>query len=313
MRERRAVLRNLLLAWSPFDKCDYRVQIRGGSAVAYAWNSLNPALADAPVDKVWPESMWRQVWAGDGLRLAECLEGYELQSWKQGVLMASRWFPEPVGATQIAEFLRSVGGDQAQPESGLPSLGASDGWLSGPWADAQGLHGLASNWSRAERLAVGVSAIGLAALTGAQAHQLWASYEERESAQAELERVQLASGPVLAARDRALAQARSLDALTEKLSAPQPLEVMQHLARLLPSKGVLLKDFELLGDKLRLGLELSPEIQRSALVKELQSGGWFVDVAEQREVPGRNWVSFEMRLKSVAPPLVTEAAGAKRP
>jgi hypothetical protein len=44
-------------------------------------------------------------------------------------------------------------------------------------------------------------------------------------------------------------------------------------------------------------------VQRSAIVKDLQSGGWFTGVAELREASGRAWVSFEMRLKGLNPPL----------
>jgi hypothetical protein len=316
VRDRRAVLRNLLLAWSPFDSCDFQVVLQADSALAYAWDAaVVGALAPDSVQK-WPESMLRPAAVADGLRLLECLEGFELQCWQSGRLIASRWWAELPSSAQLSEALRSFEGGAAVAARAAPPPTQAEqaAWLHRPWAEILSLEGLASTTSRAERLAAGVALVCLAGLSGGQAQGLYSAYQARSAAEAELASAKLAAAPVLSARDRALAQARELDALVKQLSAAQPLEVLAHLQRLLPLKGAVLKDFDLSGDKLRLGLELSPDVQRSALVKELQAGGWFADVVEQREVAGRNWVSFEMRLKSVVPPLLPErAAEGKKP
>jgi Tfp pilus assembly protein PilN len=94
-----------------------------------------------------------------------------------------------------------------------------------------------------------------------------------------------------------------------------PLEVLQHLSEVLPRRGVTLKELELSGQKLRLALELTPEVQRSALVKELQAGGWFNKVSEARDGASRGWILFETELAGqpapaarVRPPTAAAAA-----
>ena len=110
-----------------------------------------------------------------------------------------------------------------------------------------------------------------------------------------------ALGPTLAARERALQQLAQVQMLSARLVAPQPLEVMQHLAEVLPANGVLLKEFELAGSKLRLGLDTAEGIARSTLIRQLQSGGWLKDVAETKEAGLRPGLSLEMTIDGAEP------------
>jgi len=298
VREQRAALRNLLLAWSPFDQSAYAVVLKQGFAQAFAWDASNPDLSAAAQGCCWPESLLRPAGI-DGLQQIEGLEGCEWQWWHHGQLRASRWWPAKPDERQQLEFLRSLGAEAPGLEGREPVANVS--WLGRVPDEVLSIDSLASNWSRMERLAVGVTAVCLAGLTGAQAQALHAAWSTREQAQKELDQIRLAAAPVLLARDAALADARQLDELASELTAPQPIEVLQHLAQILPAKGVTLKDFELNGRQVRLGLALSPDIQRSTLVKELQAGGWFTGVTEQRELVGRDWVSFEMKLMGNQP------------
>ena len=169
--------------------------------------------------------------------------------------------------------------------------------------DAKSIEDLGSGHTKLERLATLAVAVCVTAMGAGLARQSWAVLQEREALQAQAAQARLAATPVLAARDRALALRESSDALSRELTAVQPLEVLDHLARALPSTGVLLKDFELTGLKLRLGLELSGDIPRSTIIKTLQAGGWFTEVVEQRELPGRPWAAFDLTLASAAPPM----------
>ncbi|MBT9500743.1 MAG: hypothetical protein IV092_05830 [Burkholderiaceae bacterium] len=302
--ERRSVLRNLLLAWGPFDQSDYAVVIGADSALAFAWDArvIADAMQQATPASTWtptPEGLLRPVMqGGQGLRLIACLEGYELQQWRDGALLASRWWSHQPSVAEQIEFLRTVGEDES---AGISRVSDTP-WQGQPWAEALGVDELSSNWSRTERLAAGATLICLAGLTGVMASDMRSAYHSKEVASAELDRAKLAAAPVLSARDRALEQARALDGLARQLTGAQPLEVMQHLARLLPPRGAVLKELELNGSKLRVGLELAPDVQRGAIVKALQAGAWFTNVGEVRESGGRNWVSFEMTLSSLLPP-----------
>jgi hypothetical protein len=305
--QRRAVLRNLLLAWAPFDDPAYSIVMRAGGAFAWAWDRPHSATlldeAGAPADAVlWPEALFVAPPAGDGLRLLRASEGVDAQLWRGGELQASRWWPEVPAGDEWLRWARSaveaagldlsmIGPPQAQT---LP-------WQ-GPWAEGVGIDALLSSSSRLERVALASAIAALVGLSSAQLHQAWAANEERHALQAERDRVAAAAAPVIAARDRALALAVEAAALSAQLVAPQPLEVMQHLAERLPARGATLKELDLEGTRLRIALEVAPELARAGIVKDLQAAGWFTKVSEVRDVSGRGWLGFEMQVQGLQPP-----------
>ena len=297
--ERRAVLRNLLLAWAPFDQAEYRVVWQGDAALAVAWDRVvvDRLLSSAGGSRsiaLWPETFLREPPSQDGLRVLQCLEGVEAQLWHGGSLQASRWWPQLPDALEAQTWLHSLGAN-AVAGSALPALSPA-AWRRRPWADLQSLDGLSSTTSRLERVAVGAALVGLAALTGAQAHQVLAAYEAGQAVQRDRQRLLLEAAPVLAARERAETLAREAESLAEQMNGVSPLDVLRHLADVLPARGVTLKELELSGPQLRLAVELAPELQRSALVKDLQSGGWLSKVAEARDNSNRGWVVFDASL-----------------
>ena len=319
--ERRAVLRNLLLAWAPFDQAEYRVAWQGDSALAVAWDRVAVAglLAAAALPHstaLWPETFLREPPDKDGLRVIQCLEGVEAQVWRGGLLHASRWWPRRPDPLDAQTWLRSLGAD-ATAATALPDTKPAV-WRRRPWAELQSLDSLSSTSSRLERMAVGAALVGFTALTGAQAHQVWAAYEASQAAQRDRQRLLLEAAPVLAARDRAESLAREARGLADQMNGVAPLDVLQHLVDVLPARGVTLKELELTGLQLRLAIELAPELQRSALVKDLQSAGWLSKVAEARDNTNRGWVVFDATLlgqrapASVARPALAAASAPGR-
>ena len=296
--ERRAVVRNLLLAWAPFDQAEYRVAWQGDAALAVAWDrtvveGLLASAGGSASISLWPETFLREPPSHDGLRLLPCLEGVEAQLWRSGSLQASRWWPEQPEESDAQAWLRSLGPEIAA--SDLPVL-SSVAWRARPWADLHSLDGLSSTSSRLERIAVGAALVGLTALTAAQAHQWLAAYEASQIVQRDRQRLLLEAAPVLAARDRAETLAREAQRLAEQMSSVSPLDVLLHLSDVLPARGVMLKELELSGPQLRLAIDLAPDLQRTALVKDLQAGGWLSKVAEARDNSNRGWVVFDATL-----------------
>lgn len=296
--DRRAVARNLLLAWAPFDQAEYRVAWQGDAALAVAWDRtgveglLSSAGGSASVT-LWPETFLRAPPSKDGLRVLQCLEGVEAQLWHGGSLHASRWWPQQPEVADAQAWLRSLG--PATAASNLPAT-SPVAWRQRPWADLHSLDGLSSTSSRLERMALGAALVGLTALTGAQAHQWLAAYEAGQTALRDRQRLLLEAAPVLAARDRAETLAREAQRLAEQMNSVSPLDVLLHLSDVLPARGVTLKELELSGPQLRLAIELAPDLQRSALVKDLQAGGWLSKVAEARDISNRGWVVFDALL-----------------
>jgi len=304
--QRRAVLRNLLLAWAPFDDADYCVVSRGDVAFAWAWDRSRAAAALAETASSGtvnfvPEALVYSPAAADSVRLVQALEGVDAQVWRGGALRASHWWPVLPTAAEWTRWLRTAAGDGPQdPDSRVPAV-QSLAWQQ-PWAEGVALDDLLASVSRLERVALGAAVVGLVALSSAQLRQGWAAVAERRDLAAERDRLAAQAAPVVLARDRALVLAAEIGLLSAQLSAPAPLEVMQHLAERLPAAGVVLKELELGGTRLRIGLDVAPTLARTALVRDLQAGGWFAQVNEVRDVSGRGWIGLEMQVQGLRPP-----------
>lgn len=304
--QRRTLLRNLLLAWAPFDDAHYCVVSRGDTAFAWAWDRsrLAALLADSqasPNARLCPEALLNAPPSGEAVRLVRALEGVDGQVWARGELRASRWWPATPDQGEWARWLRTAAVDgRTDLDEALPGVQAL-AWQP-PWAQGVDLDALLSSSSRLERVALGAAVVGLVGLSSAQLHQTWGAYAERQSLVAERDRLAALAGPVVAARDRAQALASEAQALSGQLAAPLPLEVMQHLAERLPARGVTLKELELSGTRLRIGLEVAPDLPRTALVRDLQAAAWFVQVNEVRDQSGRGWIGLEMQIQGLRPP-----------
>jgi hypothetical protein len=315
--QRRAVLRNLLLAWAPFDSSQYCTVWRGETAFAWAWDRAAAqsmlAMAGAPgAATLWPEALLLEPPPADALRLVQCLEGVDGQVWHGGELTASRWWPQVPDALEWARWCRSAG-KTIDDDAAAPPPVEAPLWRARPWADGLALDALLSSTSRLERVALAAALVTLVGLSAGVARQAWAAYAEQRVLVAERDRVAAVAAPVVAARDQALAMAAQAESLSNQMSALQPLEVLLHLSERLPARGATLKEFELTGSRLRIALEAGPEVARAAVVKDLQATGWFQQVSEVRDSTGRGWLWFEMQVQGLRPPVTIGGAAPPRP
>ena len=310
------MLRNLILAWAPFDDADHFIVTQAGSAMVWAWDrGLVAALlvgAAAPTDaRCVPEALLAAPPSEDAMRLVQVLEGVEGQHWRKGALRSSRWWPDTPEPGEWARWVRSADADLPTGAGDvLPAVQAT-AWRQ-PWADGVGLDALMSSTSRLEQVALGAALAGLVGLSSAQLHQGWTAYAEHRDLVVERDRLAAQVAPVLSARDRALVLSGTADVIARQLSAPAPLEVLEHMAQRLPAPGAVLKEFELTGQRLRIALEVAPDLARTALVGALQASGWFVQVNEVRDVSGRGWVGFDMQIQGVRPPATDGGASPPR-
>jgi hypothetical protein len=117
-----------------------------------------------------------------------------------------------------------------------------------------------------------------------------------------IEQARADAGPLLAARDRALALSAEADGLARQLTAVAPLDVLQHFADMLPPDGATLREFDLRGGMVRIALELAPHVSRSNVVRDLQAGGWFKRITEAPDSSSRGWTQFDIELLGTKPP-----------
>jgi hypothetical protein len=126
--------------WSPFAATGFAAQWVGNKASVYAWDAsqITDAITAAGLDParctIWPETFFRAP-AIDGARLAVMSEGLESQAWRQGLLIATRWWPATPSPRDWLLFLRSASVDLTQSGTDIPGATESE-LLVAPWTVA---------------------------------------------------------------------------------------------------------------------------------------------------------------------------------
>jgi hypothetical protein len=300
--ERFAALGMQARAWTPFDVSSYRLSVRGEEGFVLAWDrasvasDLTAAGLDAERCHLVPESVLRAP-GDEGVRLLRCVEGVEGQVWRDGWLRASRWWPEAPGPAEWQLFLHASASEpSACPAPVELPLAAR------PWAALQDLdsNDVVTADKAFRLLLIGGMAFALA--VGFVGRQAWDAWQQTRQREAQIADLRASSTATLHSRDRAMRTLAQGQQWVDWLSAPQPIEVIAALDEALRKSSVLIRELELSGDRLRLGLQLSPQAQRSAVVRDLQAGGWFKNVAEVRAESARALMVVEMRIDGLRPP-----------
>lgn len=315
VNERLDALRLQAQAWRPFDVTMARLVLVEDQGLVIAWDGADALrrLQEAgmsPERCQWmPESLLQEPGA-DGLRLVQVADGFEAQAWQAGWLRASRWWAAPLTSQDWQEFVHASGlGPEAQGSSELPTpqhlpLSAA------PWARHHALDASGDGADAMEQRIVFAGALALTLTLGALGHQAWDAHREARSLAQQIAEVKATTAPVIAARDATMAVFDEVDKLGAWFALPLPIDVIRYLHDALGRSGAQIKDLELEGDKLRLALQLGATASRAAVVKDLQAGGWFTDVAEVRADSARGLVAMEMRINGIRPPVVDPADAA---
>ncbi|MDM4767542.1 hypothetical protein [Pelomonas sp. SE-A7] len=305
--ERAAALRMQAAAWQAFDTTSCALVVLGDLGLVVAWDgeSADQDLLKAGLDpkrcRLVPETLLRRP-EQDGIYLQACLEGYEAQHWADGQLVASRWWPDLPEQREWQLFLHTASGtDPSNISSSRPEPLALS-WLDRPWATTEGLDERAAQSDDREHRLLMLGGLALSVCAGVVGKQVFDVHQLSLQRQKEITSLRASSADVLSSRDRALSHATTAQQWAAWLNEPLPIEVMAHLHELISGSGAQLKELELTGSKLRLGLQMPPQASRSAIVRDLQAGGWFKDVAEARVENLGGLMVLDMRLEGLRPP-----------
>jgi len=98
---------------SPFELTDYYVLWKEGIAQVWFWDKkLTSSVLDEQAVKVFeivPESILRYPETDDGLKFIKTLDdGFDLQLWNEGVLLASQWYKTIPTRNKIQQFILGV-------------------------------------------------------------------------------------------------------------------------------------------------------------------------------------------------------------
>lgn len=287
--DRLSALRTELLAWQPFVEPRFLIDWHEGIAQVFALDAQR-LPSDVP-SRLWPESLLQAP--VEGLQLWQGLDGVEAQLWREGGLQQSRWWPHAPSLADWQAFARH--GREPLPTEVPPAQPRP--WMH-PSREPLSLETLERRRRGGERwLWHGLLMLGLFFI-GASGRELWAAYEQRGLARDTLRAQREQASPQLRAREQALALADETHALLKPLQLPNTLGLLEHLSQHLP-KGVVLRELDLDGLRLRMAVELPTSVARGALVEALEAGEWLHKVSEQREGVGvaNAWVRLDAELR----------------
>lgn len=316
--DRAAYVRLQLLAWSPFADSGYALAEARDGAMAFAWDqrafeqrALAAGLPAQPA-RTLPETLLLPAHE-NGVVLQACSLGVEGQFWREGQLVASRWWPDTPDASAWLNFQRSAGVPPQAQAAQPPQIDrtAPPAWLDAPWA---AVSTLTSMLERARLRWHLVAATLLAALllpTIWLLHAHWSVAGDIQALAAEKALLGEQVQPILTARNQAMATLAQLGTLAAVVSHPDALSLLGHLAAQLPADASRIRNLELDGRRVRVVLSVpAGGGPRIAYVRALESGGWLQNVREdaQETTPGVVALSADLRSHGPLPAGQTPSA-----
>lgn len=275
---RPAFVRTAVERWAPFADAQTHVEWHGARAMVWAWSQAGIALPDdtlAVPRRVLPESVLTGAPQVEGSELIALDEGVEGRAWREGVLIASRWWAQAPDLGEWNLFRRGAG---LAPVSQLPAVQvpmALQPWQQGGRASLSELLGrhraLVGNFV----LALLVAAFAFP-LAGALRLLVAKAAVEREIA------AQDASlQAILNAREAAERDAQIVDGLLALRPPQTQIALLDHAAVLLRAPGSLLREWRVPNpDVLEVLIQANnPDLR--ALVEAMQASGWFSEVTAE--------------------------------
>jgi hypothetical protein len=221
--------------------------------------------------RVLPEPALRPP-AADGVRLVETIDGVEAQSWSDGGIVASRWWPAVPDARAWMLFQR---GASLPPErlTGSPPAPLSLPWLSRPWTQSRKAGAFDLGRLDLRLVAAGTGALLLAAYCYLGAEWL---HLERDlgRVQQQIAMRSRAIEPVLRARTAALENRAAIGRLRGFDRFPEQLALMAGVARILPRNDTHFTDWDYAQGRLDVTVAASRRLDALYFVRALESAGF---------------------------------------
>ena len=293
--KREAALRLKILEWSPHASPGMLIDWDEAEAGVWVWDSLKveEAIRTEGLDPkrvtVLPETALAEPGA-DGARILAGLEGLEGQAWREGRLVASRWWPSLPSPEEWRRFQRAAalapGMQSAVPPEPEPPL-----WRDTPWVRAS--HRWLTLVNEAGRMRLALAAAVILTLPIVYEGAALAHLKTRTlSAEATLSDLRRRADPVLRARLQAEAALDCVRALLLLAPYPDQLAMLAKVGGQLPPNGTALGDWSFQNGDLRFTLTHQNPLDSSYYVRLFEALQIFERVRAEPQGDGRTLVIF---------------------
>jgi hypothetical protein len=269
--------------WSPFAHYADYIVWQNDTVLVWVWDAhlQQQTMAQASLKNAYtlPESVLRPALPTDGERLLVCLEGIEGQIWRNGILIASRWWSISPDLRDWNQFLRA---HSLATVAYVPTPEQTDLALT-PWGKARrrfaGLRG------HKERDWIFLGTLLFVVITTWKVVEIVKIHAAVQSLQARLEGLNDQATPVLKARNLAINNKQEVERLLSMNAQLTQLELMTMVQdKLPPQAGVKVVDWAYQSGELKVTIE-APYIDPRQYVENFQSQPLFLDVKSET---GRN-------------------------
>lgn len=297
--KRDAALRLKILEWSPYASPGLLIDWAEADAGVWVWDAAKVEAAilgegqDPKRMTVLPETALAEP-GGEGARIVAGLEGLDGQAWRQGRLVASRWWQEPPSPEEWRRFQRAAalapGRQSAEPPEPEPAV-----WRQAPWVRSRRPFLALVNEAGRTRLAVAAAIVLTLPIVyegGALAHlRLGAA-----TAEARLAELRQRAEPVLRARTAAEVALDCVRALLQLDPYPAQLALLAKVGSQLPPNGTALGDWSYQNGELRFTLTHQNPLDSSFYVRLFEALQIFERVRAEPQGDGRTLV-IQARVK----------------
>lgn len=267
--------------WAPFANPQSHVEWIGDHAMVWAWSKdriLDVGADDAPLvapRRVLPESMYRGQPQLEGEELVAMDAGCEARVWRSGMLVATRWWPQPPALLDWNEFRRGAG---LQPVSHVPEC-LSYPLAESPWS-APRLRGFGEVVGQQRRLLLAI-ATGLAAASiGALLVACIALKVSIWQVDRDIAALEQSLDKIIAARDAALAGKANVEKTLALRPPAGQVQLLSTLGQVMRGSWQMVEWRMQDTDTLQL-TALVPNADPSAIVKAWEASGQFRDVTAE--------------------------------
>jgi hypothetical protein len=284
---REAALALKVARWEPSGAAGHMAHWHGDKASVFFWSASTVAAAMAEhgfrprLAHVVPET-FLQPPLHDGVRLTQAIGGFEGQVWRDGILEASRWWPEAPSDEAWSLFLRGAGhlDPIVCPETQVLPL------MDRPWVPRQGM--LTAGPRLPTPLQACAAAVAVLMLPIGYDGARYARLRQTETElRSQLAATALANGTILTAREVAIGAAQRARSFLAFEAMPQPLEIMAEVTGLLDGLALQTETWSFDSRQLTLHLVSSTEIDSAYLVRIFEEHERFQNVTGNSEADRR--------------------------